>query len=57
MSNNSRIHNLDYLRGLSIFGIMVCHFFTWKERKLYSNSFLGSDVKLGNRRSVKNKTK
>ena len=41
MSNISRLHNLDYLRGLSAFGIMIYHFFTWKEGEFYSNSFLG----------------
>ncbi len=37
----SRIHNLDYLRGLSAFGIMYYHFLSWSLGKFDSSHFLG----------------
>ena len=37
----NRIHNLDYLRGLSAFGIMFYHFMSWTFGKFNSSHFLG----------------
>ena len=28
-AENSRLHNLDYLRGIAAFGIMIYHYLTW----------------------------
>lgn len=36
-----RLHNLDYLRGLSAFGIMIFHFYSWMNGKLLAETFLG----------------
>lgn len=37
----NRFHNLDYLRGLAAFGIMIYHYFTWTYGVFSSESFLG----------------
>ncbi|RMB56084.1 acyltransferase [Dokdonia sinensis] len=36
-----RIYNLDYLRGLAAFGIMIYHYLTWTYGKYSAESFLG----------------
>lgn len=36
-----RLHGLDYLRGLTAFGIMVYHYYSWTFGELKANSFLG----------------
>jgi|JI10StandDraft_1071094.scaffolds.fasta_scaffold17815_8 exopolysaccharide production protein ExoZ len=38
---NERLHNLDYLRGLAAFGIMIFHFLTWTSGEFNSESFMG----------------
>jgi len=38
---NSRLYTLDYLRGLSAFGIMVYHFLYWLQGPFSANQFLG----------------
>lgn len=36
-----RLHNLDYLRGLAAFGIMIYHYLSWTVGKASSETFLG----------------
>ena len=36
-----RLHGLDYLRGLSAFGIMIYHYSSWTFGEIESSSFLG----------------
>lgn len=36
-----RLHNLDYLRGLAAFGIMIYHYLSWTYGHYLSDSFLG----------------
>jgi peptidoglycan/LPS O-acetylase OafA/YrhL len=38
---NARLYTLDYLRGLSAFGIMVYHFLYWLQGPFSANQFLG----------------
>lgn len=37
----NRLYNLDYLRGIVAFGIMIYHFFTWSFGTFSSDTFLG----------------
>jgi exopolysaccharide production protein ExoZ len=37
----NRLHNLDYLRGLAAFGIMLYHHLSWTTGKMMSDSFMG----------------
>lgn len=37
----SRRYNLDYLRGLAAFGIMMYHYFSWVMGKFTSDAFMG----------------
>ncbi|MEP2236872.1 MAG: acyltransferase [Maribacter sp.] len=37
----NRIYNLDYLRGLAAFGIMIYHYLTWTYGKYSAETFLG----------------
>jgi exopolysaccharide production protein ExoZ len=37
----SRLHHLDYLRGIAAAGIMLFHFFTWTFGEFDSSSFFG----------------
>lgn len=37
----NRIYNLDYLRGLAAFGIMIYHYLTWSKGEYLSDTFLG----------------
>ena len=36
-----RLYNLDYLRGLTAFGIMIYHYLSWSSTGLLSNTFMG----------------
>lgn len=36
-----RLHNLDYLRGLAAFGIMLYHYFSWSQGKFTAETFMG----------------
>jgi len=36
-----RLHNLDYLRGLAAFGIMIFHYLSWTTGEFSSESFMG----------------
>jgi peptidoglycan/LPS O-acetylase OafA/YrhL len=36
-----RLSNLDYLRGLAAFGIMIYHFSSWQSKDLSAHTFLG----------------
>ncbi|MCB0760440.1 MAG: acyltransferase family protein, partial [Flavobacteriales bacterium] len=36
-----RLYNLDYLRGLAAFGIMIYHYLTWTLGKFSADDFLG----------------
>lgn len=36
-----RLHNLDYLRGLAAFGIMIYHYLTWSVGAFPAETFLG----------------
>jgi peptidoglycan/LPS O-acetylase OafA/YrhL len=37
----TRLYNLDYLRGLAAFGIMIFHFFSWSFGEYSSHSLMG----------------
>ena len=37
----NRLYNLDYLRGLASFGIMIYHYFSWSLGDFSDNMFLG----------------
>jgi exopolysaccharide production protein ExoZ len=37
----NRLHNLDYLRGLAAFGIMIYHYLTWTLGKYDASTFMG----------------
>lgn len=37
----NRLHNLDYLRGLAAFGIMVFHYMSWTVGEFTADTFLG----------------
>ncbi len=37
----NRLYNLDYLRGLSAFAIMIYHYLSWTYNKYSSDDFLG----------------
>jgi len=45
MTSNSdtapRLHNLDYLRGIAAFGIMIYHYLTWAVGTFPAETFLG----------------
>ncbi len=36
-----RLHNLDYLRGLAAFGIMIFHYLSWTTGEFSASSFMG----------------
>lgn len=36
-----RLHNLDYLRGLAAFGIMIFHYLSWSIGEFDASSFMG----------------
>lgn len=40
-SKKSRLYNLDYLRGLSAFGIMIYHYLSWINGEFPSQTFMG----------------
>lgn len=37
----NRLYNLDYLRGLAAFGIMIYHYLTWSLGKFSADTFMG----------------
>lgn len=37
----ARLHNLDYLRGVTAFGIMIYHYLSWTLGKFSADTFLG----------------
>lgn len=37
----NRLYNLDYLRGLAAFGIMIFHYFSWALGKFSADTFMG----------------
>jgi len=37
----NRLHNLDYLRGMAAFGIMIYHYLTWTYGHFSAETFLG----------------
>ncbi|MCS6824754.1 MAG: acyltransferase [Cytophagaceae bacterium] len=37
----NRLYNLDYLRGLAAFGIMIYHYLTWTMGKFSADTFMG----------------
>lgn len=41
MTNQLRLYNLDYLRGLAAFGIMIYHYLTWALGTFSANTFVG----------------
>lgn len=41
MQTSNRLYNLDYLRGLAAFGIMIYHYFSWIFGTFSSNTFMG----------------
>jgi exopolysaccharide production protein ExoZ len=41
IQKTSRLHNLDYLRGLAAFGIMIYHYLSWTYGSYSSDSFIG----------------
>ena len=41
LDTSNRLHNLDYLRGLAAFGIMIYHYLSWTLGKFPSETFLG----------------
>ena len=36
-----RLYNLDYLRGLAAFGIMIYHYLSWSKGEFSANTFMG----------------
>lgn len=36
-----RLYNLDYLRGMAAFGIMIYHYLSWSSGKFMADSFMG----------------
>lgn len=40
-TNMNRLYNLDYLRGLAAFGIMIYHYLTWTLGKFPADTFMG----------------
>src|SRR3954462_8492593 len=40
-NNNKRLYTLDYLRGLSAFGIMIYHCLTWTYGAFPAHTFMG----------------
>jgi exopolysaccharide production protein ExoZ len=41
LGGTTRLHNLDYLRGLAAFSIMIYHYFSWSFGKYDAEHFLG----------------
>ncbi len=41
LDTTNRLHNLDYLRGLAAFGIMIYHYFSWTLGKFPAETFMG----------------
>jgi exopolysaccharide production protein ExoZ len=41
LTDQGRLHNLDYLRGLAAFGIMIFHYSTWTYGEFNAQTFLG----------------
>ncbi|MRI62380.1 acyltransferase, partial [Ornithobacterium rhinotracheale] len=39
--NSKRLYNLDYLRGLCAFGIMLYHYLSWTKGDLSATTFMG----------------
>ena len=37
----NRLYNLDYLRGLVTFGIMIYHYLSWTLGKFTADTFMG----------------
>ncbi len=37
----NRLYNLDYIRGMAAFGIMIFHYLSWIRGEFYSDSFMG----------------
>ena len=37
----NRLYNLDYLRGIVAFGIMIYHYFLWTFGKFSADTFIG----------------
>jgi len=37
----NRLYNLDYLRGLAAFGIMIYHYLSWSSTKFSADTFMG----------------
>lgn len=40
-TQNTRLYNLDYLRGLCAFGIMLYHYLSWTKGDLSATTFMG----------------
>jgi len=40
-TDHNRLYNLDYLRGLAAFGIMVYHYLSWTLGKFSADTFMG----------------
>jgi len=40
-TDHNRLYNLDYLRGLAAFGIMIYHYLTWTLGKFSADTFMG----------------
>lgn len=40
-TNHNRLYNLDYLRGLAAFGIMIYHYLSWTLGKFSADTFMG----------------
>ena len=40
-TKNNRLYNLDYLRGMAAFGIMIYHYLSWTLGKFSADTFMG----------------